>query len=166
MALNLWSSAVPEPMNPVLPKLRDWPMFRAPAGARRKTAHDGRAPPHISELIMSHVPGSPSEKLVWLREQQAMGLLNSDDPHEIAEAEALLAMLARIKGLRGDKEKRHIDELLDEGLRATFPASDPVAVGHFTATDPPSRPVDREAVDLTRGKVQGRKAQARRHRAE
>ena len=154
MALNLWSSAVPEPMNPVLPKLRDWPMFRAPAGARRKTAHDGRAPPHISELIMSHVPGSPSEKLVWLREQQAMGLLNSDDPHEIAEAEALLAMLARI------------DELLDEGLRATFPASDPVAVGHFTATEPPSRPVDREAVDLTRGKVQGRKAQARRHRAE
>ena len=133
MALNLWSSAVPEPMNPVLPKLRDWPMFRAPAGARRKTAHDGRAPPHISELIMSHVPGSPSEK--------------------------------RIKGLRGDKEKRHIDELLDEGLRATFPASDPVAVGHFTATEPPSRPVDREAVDLTRGKVQGRKAQARRHRA-
>ena len=44
--------------------------FGTPAGKRRKTAVvDGRAPPHISELIMALVPGGPSEKLSWLRQQ-------------------------------------------------------------------------------------------------
>ena len=49
MALKGWSSAVAEANNPALPKMRDWPMFRTPAGKRRKPAVvDGRAPPHIS----------------------------------------------------------------------------------------------------------------------
>ncbi len=103
----------------------------------------------MSELIMSHVEGTSSAKLVWLQEQKAKGVLDGDDPDEIAEAEALLAMLVRISGSKGGKEKRHLDELLDEGLRETFPASDPVSVGHFTSTEAPSRPIDRDVVDLS-----------------
>ncbi len=39
---------------------------------------------------------------------------------------------------------------LDEALGGTFPASDPIAVGGATSTEPPSRPIDRKAplVDL------------------
>jgi len=33
-------------------------------------------------------------------------------------------------------ERQHLDELLDEGLKETFPASDPVAI----AQQPPERP--------------------------
>ena len=42
-------------------------------------------------------------------------------------------------------ERRKLDDRLDEALRQTFPASDPVSVGHVTATEPPSRPVDTKA---------------------
>jgi hypothetical protein len=142
---------VAEPKNPALPRMRDWPMFRRPAGKRQHKSPvvDARAPPHISELIMALVPGGASEKLSWLRLQIAAGKLDGDDPDEVAEAEALLAMLVRM-GSKGGKEKRHLDELLDEGLKQTFPASDPVAVGHFTSTEAPSRPIDRNVVDLSR----------------
>ncbi len=149
-----------DPKNPTLPKLRDWPIFRRPAGKRqhKSPVFDGRAPPHISELIMALVPGGPSEKLSWLRQQRAAGKLDGDDPDEIAEAEALLAMLVRM-GSKGGKEKRHLDELLDEGLKGTFPASDPVSVGHFTSTEAPSRPIDRDVVDLSgMRKTKGRAA--------
>ena len=98
---------------------------------------------------MALVPGGPSEKLTWLREQTRSGNLDGDDPEEIAQAETLLLMLARMSGSKGGKEKRHLDDLLDEGLKGTFPASDPVSVGHFTSTEPPSRPVDRDVVDLS-----------------
>jgi hypothetical protein len=47
------------------------------------------------------------------------------------------------------KEQRHLDDLLDEGLKQTFPASDPVSVGDFTGTEPPRRPIDRAVLDLT-----------------
>ena len=94
---------------------------------------------------MACVPGAPAEKLAWLRQQIAAGKLDGDDPEELAQAETLLVMLARLSGSKVGKAERHVDELLDEGLRETFPASDPVAVGHFTATEPPCRPVDREA---------------------
>ena len=133
-----------EPKNPTLAKMREWPMFMHPAGRRshKPAPHDGRAPPHISELIMAFVPGGPSEKLAWLREQTAAGKLDGDDPDEVAQAEALLLMLVRLSSSKGSRQKQqHVDELLDEGLRETFPASDPVAVGHFTATEPPSRPI-------------------------
>jgi hypothetical protein len=45
---------------------------------------------------------------------------------------------------------RKLDARLDEALGETFPASDPVAVGHSTGTEPPARPVDRKApiIDL------------------
>jgi hypothetical protein len=112
---------VAEPKNPALPKLREWPMFVHPAGKRshKRVADDGRAPPHISELILALVPGGPVEKLAWLREQKAAGKLDGDDPEEIAQADALLAMLVRMGGSKGEQEqKRHLDELLDESLKA------------------------------------------------
>jgi hypothetical protein len=56
-----------------------------------------------------------------------------------------------MSGSKGRKEKRHLDELLDEGLKGTFPASDPVSVGQFTGSEAPRRPIDRDVVDLTTG---------------
>jgi hypothetical protein len=91
---------------------------------------------------MEHLAGTPSEKLAWLRAQTAAGKLDGDDPDEVVQAEALLLMLVRLSTARGASEKRHLDELLDEGLRATFPASDPVTVGRFTSNEPPARPLD------------------------
>jgi hypothetical protein len=100
-------------------------------------------------LIMTHVPGSPAQQLAWLQQQRAAGKLDGDDADEVAEAESLFALLIRLAGSKGSKQKRHLDELLDEGLQGTFPASDPVSVGHFTATEPPSRPVDSGVIDKT-----------------
>jgi len=152
---------VAEPTNPAMAKMRNWPMFRHPVGRRRHTgaAHDGRAPPSISELIMAHVPGTAAEKLVWLQEQKRAGKLDGDDPEEIAQAEALLLMLMRISGSKGRVAERHLDELLDEALRDTFPASDPVSVGHFTSTEPPGRPIDRTVVGLSALRARSRAAQ-------
>jgi hypothetical protein len=116
-------------------------MFRN-AGKQRKAMRDDRAPPPMSELIMALVPGGPSEKLAWLRQECAAGRLDGDDPDDIAQAEALLAMLVRISGSKGGKEKRHLDESLTE----TFPASDPVSKGHFTSTEAPSSASDDKAI--------------------
>jgi len=120
-------------------KLRDWPMF---AASLRKAKHqhksagsEGRPYPKISELLISYMQGTASEKLAWLQKEKAAGKLDGDDPEEIAEAEALLSMLARLSASKARKEDaQHLDELLDAGLEATFPASDPVSVGRFTAT--------------------------------
>ena len=163
MTRCVWSGVVAEPKRPALAKMREWPMFKVSAGKRRKApVLDGRALPRISELIVSHVPGTPLEKLAWLQQQRAAGKLDGDDPDEIAEAEALLAMLARISGSNRGRRNRHLDELLDEGLKQTFPASDPVTVGHFTSTEAPSQPVDRATVDLTAGeKTRGRRGHPR-----
>jgi hypothetical protein len=98
---------------------------------------------------MARVAGTPAEKLGWLRGQMAAGRLDGDDPDEVAQTEALLLMLMRLSAASDRKEKRHLDELLDEGLRATFPASDPVAVGHLTGTEPPSQPLDRAVPNMT-----------------
>jgi hypothetical protein len=134
-----------EPKNPLLPKLRDWPMFQIsrPQRSRRAKASgfDGRPLPRIADLVVAHVPGSPVEKLAWLRQQSAEGNLDGDDPEEIAQAEALLAILVRLAGGRGERQKRRLDDLLDEGLQQTFPASDPVSVGHFTGTEVLTHPV-------------------------
>ena len=98
---------------------------------------------------MERVAGTPAEKLAWLRDQMAAGRLDGDDPDEVAQAVALLLMLVRLSAAGDRRERSHLDELLDEGLRATFPASDPVAVGHFTGTEPPSQPLDRAAPGST-----------------
>ena len=138
-------------------------MFRRPTGQRehKKPVLDGRAPPRISELIMSYVAGPPAGKLAWLQQQKAAGKLDGDDADVVAEAESLLAMLIRLDGSKGSKQKRHLDELLDEGLQDTFPASDPVAVGHFTANEPPSRPIDSGMIEKsTSGKPRRRRRAA------
>lgn len=82
---------------------------------------------------MSRLPGTPAEKLEWLRRERAAGKLDGDDPDEIAEAEALLRMLMRVAGPKA--HKAHLDSLLDEALQGTFPASDPISVGHFTGAE-------------------------------
>ena len=41
--------------------------------------------------------------------------------------------------------RRKLDTELDKALAQTFPASDPFSVGQFTSTEPPARPIDREA---------------------
>jgi hypothetical protein len=45
---------------------------------------------------------------------------------------------------------RKLEAQLDEALGETFPASDPIAVGHSTSTEAPARPTDRKApvIDL------------------
>ena len=125
-------------------------MFRHPGRRQSQSvAHDGRAPPPVSELIMAHVRGTPAQKLVWLQEQKAAGKLDGDDPEEIEQAEALLLMLIRISEAKGQTAERHLDQLLDEGLKETFPASDPVSVGHFTSTEPPGRPINRTVMEFS-----------------
>jgi hypothetical protein len=47
------------------------------------------------------------------------------------------------------RKHRKLDAELDKALAQTFPASDPYSVGQFTSTEPPSRPVDRQAPDMT-----------------
>jgi hypothetical protein len=136
---------VTDTKHPAQPRMRDWPMFKARAGEARRQA-DGRPLPRIADLVMAHIEGTPSQKLAWLQAQKAAGKLAGDDPEEIAQAEALLAMLMR---LADSKARGHLEALLDEGLKATFPASDPVSVGHFTGTEPPSQPMDRAVADLT-----------------
>jgi hypothetical protein len=120
--------------------MREWPMFRVRRHRAGAASREGSPLPRVADLVMERVPGTPAEKLAWLRAQMGAGLLDGDDPDEVAEAEALLVMLLRLSTTRSTGEKRHLDELLDEGLRATFPASDPVTVGRFTSTEPPSRP--------------------------
>lgn len=154
-----------EPKNPAQPKVRDWPMFRAKRKHRSKSLSDGSPWPKIADLVMEHVPGTPSERLAWLRQQSAAGRLDGDDPDEIAQAEALLAMLARRSGSKSDRHRQHLDELVDEGLRGTFPASDPVSVGDFTSTEAPRRPIDRPAVvPIAETETKRRRTPTRVHR--
>ncbi|MET0652712.1 MAG: hypothetical protein ABWY63_09350 [Hyphomicrobiaceae bacterium] len=154
-----------EPKNPAQPRMREWPMFSRAKRARRSPKGDGRPWPTVAELVMEHVAGTPSERVAWLQHHAAAGRLDGDDPDEIAQAMTMLAMLARFSGSRPDRQARHLDELLDEGLQGTFPASDPVAVGDFTSTEAPRRPIDRAAVVPVAGMATKRKrAPTRLHR--
>jgi hypothetical protein len=45
-------------------------------------------------------------------------------------------------------ERSKLEAELDTALEDTFPASDPFSVGQFTATEPPSQPVDRQAPEI------------------
>ena len=158
-----------EPRTPSRAKMREWPMFLAAekrSHGRGSAETEGRPLPRIADLIMTHIAGTPSEKLAWLLQHKQAGKLDGDDPEEIAQAEALLAMLVRMSGAKGGRENwRHLDALLDEGLKETFPASDPVSVGHFTATEPPSRPIDTSVWDSTiEPKARGRRRPAPRQR--
>ena len=57
-----------------------------------------------------------------------------------------------------------LEEELDQALKATFPASDPVAIGGVTATEP-DRPLHRRPAKLDKGLVEelARNARAKQH---
>ena len=57
-------------------------------------------------------------------------------------------------------KKRETEKKVDKGLDMTFPASDPVATGKATSTEPPRRPKDRKAPVITKEEIE----QARRGR--
>jgi hypothetical protein len=58
-------------------------------------------------------------------------------------------MAAKTKARKSKQgSDRKLDARLDEALVETFPASDPIAVGHSTSTEPPSRPTDRKAPEI------------------
>ena len=122
-----------EVKNPAQAKLRDWPMFQGAAGPAKRRRSDGRPLPKIAELLLDHLAGTAEEKLAWLLAQKTTGKLDGEDPEEVAEAQRLLAMLARLARSKGHKQ--HLSDLLDEALKASFPASDPIAVGRFTGAE-------------------------------
>jgi hypothetical protein len=45
-------------------------------------------------------------------------------------------------------DKRENDKKLDNALKASFPASDAIAVGPPTATEPPTRPLGRQPAPI------------------
>lgn len=55
-------------------------------------------------------------------------------------------MAGRANPDKGARRKLEAD--LDRALAQTFPASDPFSVGRSTGTEPPGRPVDRQAPQL------------------
>ena len=70
-------------------KLRDWPMFQ-PSSGKGNTDVLCLMGGRFTDIrpVMSHVGGSPSEKLRWLEEQEAAGKLEGDDPDEIAGSQS------------------------------------------------------------------------------
>ena len=66
--------------------------------------------------------------------EQALGVLAEyPGARALAGGQTLLAMLARLARSKGHKQ--HLSDLLDDGLKASFPASDPIAVGRFTGAE-------------------------------
>jgi hypothetical protein len=55
------------------------------------------------------------------------------------------SMSAPDRGEAPDAGRRHLEDLLDEALQETFPASDPPAVGVEDALPPPARAAGRQA---------------------
>src|SRR5215467_14321313 len=55
-----------------------------------------------------------------------------------------------------------LDARLDLALVATFPASDPIAIGCSTATEPPSRPVERGPAAIDVEEIERVRRQSRR----
>lgn len=62
---------------------------------------------------------------------------------------------------RPQSSKAKLDAALDDALDDTFPASDPIAVGSPTGTEPPSAPIDRKAPLRRTETVSGRRAPSR-----
>lgn len=54
--------------------------------------------------------------------------------------------------------KKEKDKKVDEAVDMTFPASDPVAVGQATSTEPPKSPTDRKSPVISKEEIE----QARR----
>jgi hypothetical protein len=60
--------------------------------------------------------------------------------------------------------KREGQRQLDEAVDMTFPASDPIATGRATGTEPPARPVNRQAPVITREEIERAAAKGGRRR--
>jgi hypothetical protein len=60
----------------------------------------------------------------------------------------------RRKRPREVADKRPDEQKVDTAVEATFPASDPAVPGHTTATEAPSRPVDRQAPVITSEEIE------------
>jgi hypothetical protein len=68
---------------------------------------------------------------------------NVDEEHDTALG--LPGRMDKATTRVGKAKLRKLDAELDEALAHTFPASDPVAIGRATGTEPPARPIDRKA---------------------
>jgi hypothetical protein len=64
-----------------------------------------------------------------------------------------MGILSWLFGRNNEQEKK-----VDKAVDMTFPASDPVAAGEATSTEPPRRPVDREPPVISKEQIE----QARR----
>jgi hypothetical protein len=53
--------------------------------------------------------------------------------------------MARSRDEAGSRARKSREGRLDDAVEMTFPASDPVASGHATGTEPPRRSSDRRA---------------------
>ncbi|HWB45452.1 MAG TPA: hypothetical protein VG900_08445 [Hyphomicrobiaceae bacterium] len=61
---------------------------------------------------------------------------------------------------------RKLERELDEALAQTFPASDPFSITQDTSTEPPGRPVDRQAPALDEAELAAsrrRTSKSKRH---
>ncbi len=56
--------------------------------------------------------------------------------------------------MRPDHREEKKDKALDKSVEMTFPASDPAALGGATGTEPPRRPVDRQAPRITKEQIE------------
>jgi hypothetical protein len=52
------------------------------------------------------------------------------------------------------RESKSRERRLDNAVEMTFPASDPVAPGHATGTEPPRRPADRRAPVVSQEEIE------------
>jgi len=60
------------------------------------------------------------------------------------------------------ESKRRTEKKIDKAVDLTFPASDPTAHGKATSTEPPRRPVDREAPAITKEQIDRAQGSARK----
>jgi hypothetical protein len=67
---------------------------------------------------------------------------NVDEEHDTALG--LPGRMDKTTTRFGKATRRKLDAALDEALAHTFPASDPIAIGRATGTEPPARPIDRK----------------------
>lgn len=62
--------------------------------------------------------------------------------------------MAARKDSAKSRESKARDRKLDDAVDMTFPASDPVAPGHSTGTEPPRGPADRKAPVVSREEIE------------
>ncbi|HEY1246469.1 MAG TPA: hypothetical protein VGF29_16715 [Hyphomicrobiaceae bacterium] len=62
--------------------------------------------------------------------------------------------MARRRDDARSRESKSRERRLDDAVEMTFPASDPVAPGHATGTEPPRRPADRRAPVVSREEIE------------